>query len=409
MNQSKLKLSINRKLCWIFLVIYFLLLFKAGYCFSEKFNSITAPTFFLFLLLSAVVMKVKVDKKIVEVVVALLVLIWINYILHGFPELNVIVLAMLDMISAMLIVSCVKETDFKRIFCQIVFLMCVFSIVGYVLIEVNSSIISLFPKVVNSKGRIAYFAIFTMISDFRMTGANRIQGVIWEPGAFQTIIVMAVLFEYFNNYWFNHTLIRKLVYSVALLLTFSTTGIVCLCMLWVLMLGSAKSRLKWIRILLLMLAVAFLYISFSQSLTGFLKYTLVDKVQQVLNYKIGDNNQASSRMDSIILPIKYFYDPVFGIGENGYKKLSLTVGHTMFTCTPVNYFVRYGIIFGSISFIGFWRLIKNKVDYGLEFVLALIICLISVSTENFMLNPIITVLILYGYKTAKRNCNEVHI
>lgn len=409
MKKSEMKIKITKDSLWIFLVIYFLLLIKSGFCLNEKFSSITAPVFLFFLILGALLMHVTIEKRVMKVVTLIIIIILINYILHGFPEINVIVLNIIDIISSLLVVSCIKETDFKRIFCKIVFLICIFSILGYLLLEIDSNIIIILPKILNSQGRVSYFAFFTMISDFRFTGANRIQGIFWEPGAFQMFIVTSFLLEHFNDFNFNYSFIRKMIYSLALLLTFSTTGIICLCLLWVLILGDSNNKLKWIRILLLGCAAFLFYISISDKLTGFWKYTLVDKVQQILNYKIGVRNQSSSRMDSIILPLKFFYDPIFGIGENGYKKLSTLVGHTMFTCTPVNYIVRYGLIFGIISFVGFYKFIKNRINNKIDLILTIIVCLISVSTENFMLNPFITVIILYGYTSYYKRRSEVSI
>lgn len=409
MKKSEMKIKITKDSLWIFLVIYFLLLIKSGFCLNEKFSSITAPVFLFFLILGALLMHVTIEKRVMKVVTLIIIIILINYILHGFPEINVIVLNIIDIISSLLVVSCIKETDFKRIFCKIVFLICIFSILGYLLLEIDSNIIIILPKILNSQGRVSYFAFFTMISDFRFTGANRIQGIFWEPGAFQMFIVTSFLLEHFNDFNFKFSFIRKMIYSLALLLTFSTTGIICLCLLWVLILGDSNNKLKWIRILLLGCAAFLFYISISDKLTGFWKYTLVDKVQQILNYKIGVRNQSSSRMDSIILPLKFFYDPIFGIGENGYKKLSTLVGHTMFTCTPINYIVRYGLIFGIISFVGFYKFIKNRINNKIDLVLTMIVCLISVSTENFMLNPFITVIILYGYTSYYKRRSEVSI
>lgn len=409
MKKSELKIKNTKDSYWTFLVVYFLLLLKSGFCFNEKFNSITAPVFLFFLIIGALLKRTKIEKRVMKVVLTIIAIILINYIFHGFPEINVIVLNIIDIISSLFVVSCIRETDFKRCFCKIIFLICVFSILGFFLLKLDSNIITILPKIYNSQGRISYFALFTTISDYRFTGANRIQGVFWEPGAFQMFIVTSFLFEHFNDLNFNYSFLRKMIYSLALLLTFSTTGIICLCLLWVLVLGNSNSKLKWIRILLLVGATFFIYISISDKLTGFWKYTLVDKIQQILNYKIGVSNQSSSRIESIILPLKYFNDPILGIGENGYKMMSTIVGHTMFTCTPINYFVRYGLVFGIISFGGFYKFIKDSINNKLDLILTIIVCLISISTENFMLNSFITVIILYGYVSFNKRQSEVSI
>lgn len=69
----------------------------------------------------------------------------------------------------------------------------------------------------------------------------------------------------------------------------------------------------------------------------------------------------------------------------------------------------YGLIFGIISFVGFYKFIKNRINNKIDLVLTIIVCLISVSTENFMLNPFITVIILYGYTSYYKRRSEVSI
>lgn len=407
MTRDRWLIRIDPKKSFDFWLIYFLLLFKAGFFFVENYNVITAPFFLLILVMSALFNHVTVEKKVFYVTAINIALIFVCNLFHGTPEINVITLTMINLLTAMCLVSAIDLNTFEKNYCKVIYCICIVSIIGYLILTLNSSVLNILPRFTNSTGRSSYFLIFSMVADFRFAGAHRIQGIFWEPGAFQTFITVAFLVEFFHDFGFKNYTRRRIVYSLSLLLTFSTTGIVCLCLIWVLVLGKYREHFKTVRIILLVIVIITIYMSLRQKLTGFWRYTLVDKIQQMLHYTVGTQNEASSRMDSIVLPLKYFNDPIFGIGENGYNYIGQMVGHTMFTCTPINYIVKYGVIFGAISYCGIIKLICKDVTSKMDFALVLATILISVSTENYLLNCIMTIFILYGFKEDKYELDNI--
>ena len=79
--------------------------------------------------------------------------------------------------------------------------------------------------------------------------------------------------------------------------------------------------------------------------------------------------------------------------------MASVAGHTMFTCTPINYIVRYGIFFGAISYLGMIRFFYKRNVSAVNGIILALCLLITMSTEAFTLNPILTCMILYGFGT----------
>ena len=75
---------------------------------------------------------------------------------------------------------------------------------------VYKPIINILPALTNSTGRIGRYAVLTIISDFASStaGLQRVQGLFWEPGAFQCMIVFAVIFEIFK---FKSLTLKKMI------------------------------------------------------------------------------------------------------------------------------------------------------------------------------------------------------
>ena len=387
----------DSKVARLNVVIYFLLLFKAGFCFNEQYTRFTAPLYLILILFINGKRVLRFDRNKSSIFFAYLLLLLVNYLMNGFPSIERIIGMSLNLITALLISNVLSEEEFFDSFRRVIYAICIASLVGFVIMYFFRPISTIFPALVNSNGRVGRFAVLTILSNFASStsGLQRVQGIFWEPGAFQTMIVFAVVIEIFKTK--TLTWKRMIVYALTIVLTFSTTGYVCLMLLIALAVNKESRSFKLIRAGLIIAALLVLYFSFQDTSIRFLQYTMFGKIRMILNYQEGVSNYASSRIDSIILPIRYFIrNPIIGIGERGYNELSQMAGHTMFTCTPVNYFVRYGLIFGGISLWGMIRLFSKERISTINGIILAICLLITLSTEAFTLNPILTCMIMYG-------------
>lgn len=389
-----------------YICIYFLLLFKAGFYFIEYGSSVTSLFYICFLLILVLLFKrTQVSKRALKYVLVSCGLVAVSMMIHGMPDLNIILLELINLLTAVLIICLFDEDTFMRAFSNTIFAISIASIVGYVVIEYASGLLQYLPTLVNSSRRVGWFAVLTTISNFRRAGAQRIQGIFWEPGAFQALIILAIVFETKllatkKNY------LKLVVYSVAILFTVSTTGYIALAMIWIFQVNNNSGRLKALKLISMVTLIAFFLIRFSSSMSGFLQYTLFRKVSMVFDYQEGVMNDATSRAGSLILPLKLFLqDPIFGFAGNGSKRIVEQIG--LMTCTPVNYLTTYGILFAAVSYYGFYKFFFSKKDYFVNNIVLLCTLLIAFSTENFFMNPILTVLILYGF--AKKPVNQIEL
>ena len=145
------------------------------------------------------------------------------------------------------------------------------------------------------------------------------------------------------------------------------------------------------------------------NLTQMLTEILGAKIGNFIKAFDGDSANVSStvRADSIIYPFQLFIsNPLLGGGYSGLLGLSQFMGHAMTTCTPLNYFATYGVVYGGIMMYLFYRL-SVRISNGsrgkwMVFVLLIIITF----SEDFNGTTIINIFLLYGLLDS--NCRPIN-
>ncbi|MBE5870542.1 MAG: hypothetical protein E7294_04695 [Lachnospiraceae bacterium] len=383
----------------IYIAVYFLLLFKVGFYFIEQSNMITAPLYFALLLYIAIRYYkglVRTEKTVVFVALSLFVLMNMTNLVCGLPAINEFINTIINIITALLFVFIIPKNKFIKAFCDIIFWIGIASIIAWVAMTFIPQIFRFFPSLVNTSNRVGYFCGLTIVSDFRGASAQRTQGLFWEPGAYQSLVVVAMLLE---KYYYSppKKLLRIIINSIAVFLSFSTTGYIALILVWMILLSKDEKHFHAIRTGLLVLLVGYLYLTFGTNLSGQLWYTLSFKIEGMLNYKTATNYSITARAGSVIEPLKLFLsNPILGIGENGYRQVAETVG--LATCTPVNYICKYGLLFAGMNFYGFYKFIRTKDMRLPELLFVIGTLLVTFFSETFFMNPILLVFMFYGYK-----------
>lgn len=387
----------------LYLSVYFILLFKAGFYFIGSANSLTAPfllVFLVFVVFSKGNGSLKLSKQCIFVVIILFALVNVTNLFSGFPELNEYVMMIINLLTSLLCVGIFKENEYYKGYCDVIFAISVASIVAWILIQFGTGLFGIFPQLINSTQRVGWFAVLTTVSEFSDVGMQRTQGIFWEPGAFQCLIIVAMLLEKYQ-YSPKKVLLRRIIYSITIIITFSTTGYLALILVWMLLFPKDSKHFSLIKVAMLLSFFVILFLEFGEKMNGQLYYTLVSKINGVLNFKESTNYSVTARTGSIIEPIKYFIkSPIFGIGEAGYKEVIDKVG--MATCTPVNYLCKYGLIFACICFYGFVRVIRIPGLKYTEFLFIIVTLCVAFISETYFMNPILTIFILYGYNRKKR-------
>ena len=157
-----------------------------------------------------------------------------------------------------------------------------------------------------------------------------------------------------------------------------------------------------------------LLIAFSSVLLDSNTNSAFGKIINFLNK--GDRNDLSSASVRYFSVTKVFSaflrSPLYGWGYNGLIELTWEFTRGMNTCTFINWFAVYGMMFGFIMLAGiirFTRLISSKMIYRS----IIVVFLFGITlTENYIHCPIIFILVLYGYlinRSKFKNHNEYSV
>lgn len=386
---------------YLFILIYAILLLFSGFYFFEN-SAIFAIAITLVFIIIGHNGEISLKKYtiLLYVVIAFIMIIseLINIYTYNLYSMNIELLfyKLARLLIPLLLANVTQIENFKTKYSDCIYVISIFSLITYITFMLFPNLIVKLPTLVNSRGNKGYFAIFSIVSNFINTGAHRNQGIFWEPGAFQVFIILAIIFEFQKETKMSKN--KLIVYVLSIITTFSTTGIICLILLLMVKYLEKTDFTKFFRIISIIL-IAFIAIKFIfPKLEGFWKYTLVSKIDMIYNYNVSDNNAVSSRVESIYIPLKeYIKSPVIGIGTSGYNKISKDVKHSMFTCTPINIFVKYGMFYGGIMFYGLSYFFGINKKSKIQNMLYMMIYMISVSTEAFQEDIIMLTMVFIGY------------
>ncbi|MBM6840753.1 hypothetical protein H6A03_04250 [[Clostridium] spiroforme] len=400
---EKIKEKIKTEKIGVVCLIYLILLLFSGYYFFE--NSIMIAILLIGTIVLVLAIKHGIRKKNLELGFLLSFIIILVELLTSLEYGNVnfflTIIRVIIVIISCSLSSYYSVTTFKKSYVNCMIILSIGSLFLLFLYIIIPSIVEMFPTLINSKGKIGFFGVFSILSDFSMTGIQRNQGIFWEPGAYQFFLSLAYIYELakFNNKPRKWVLF---LFLITIVTTYSTTGFVVGIILLVYTLSRLQGRKRVIQFILVVLVFSIALIYIIPRLTGFMQYTLVTKIEMVLNYHTGVNDASSSRIDSIVYPLKTLIDSPWGIGEAGYTFLGNKIGHMMFTCTPVNWIVKYGPLYGIIVLGGIWKFFKNEFKYRFDAFILFFAFLISMSSEELSFNIIILYMCFKGYELNSR-------
>ncbi|MCR5185114.1 MAG: O-antigen ligase family protein [Bacilli bacterium] len=249
-------------------------------------------------------------------------------------------------ISAVLLVRVIPFDRFKIIFCNIIFVLSIISVLVYLIYTLIPSIIgfSFIGDNSNTFENVMFVA-------FHAIHNNRTQSIFWEPGVFASFLLIALAFEllFSSKTKISHVI----VYLVALVFTFSTAGY----LLTILVLVPAIiDRVKHEK-LKSALQLSFIPVFFGAILIVFLfSGDLAKYLPDVFSKIAQKENSFTSRLYSPKINIDIFLQkPFFGWGIHGanakYVEIATSGEYTNLidaqTTTSVSLLARFGI-FGAI-------------------------------------------------------------
>ena len=251
----------------------------------------------------------------------------------------------------------------------------------------------MFPEVVNVRGRSVNNLFFTTIYP---SSVVRNQGLFWEPGAFQTYICLALIFELF--YFKNVSKKRLVVYAATLVTTFSTAGYVtALFIVYTyvtqLLLSTSGESKNSTRNLFFILTIVIVAIIVFLSMENNVAEHVFGKLEiYKQNANTGTMTSAGVRFDAFVRPFKVFWQyPMLGAGTRGMTNFALIERYSMNTCTFVNWFAYFGIFFGGMMMQMYYKFAKRFSNNRLIVLMIFFVLFLATATENYYRNPSILI------------------
>ena len=291
------------------------------------------------------------------------------------------------------------------IYSNILLVICSASLLCYVLLSLGIPFYQYFPILTNSAGASAHFLVLTDIWTIgsSSTGFNRAMGIFWEPGAFQAMITFAAIVDLYRDIPRKLLNYRMIIYFLTIVITYSSTGYVSLLLL-LLLFVKTKTKYSMIYLTILCFASFFILTYLYTTASGFLFHTMFGKFEAIETFMSGGETTASesTRIESVIYPLKYFLEsPIVGYGVSGEQQMSRQLQHSMFTCTIVNYFAKFGLLYGFIHMVGFFKLLKLNKKWILEALLLTLLVIVTTISEALDYNPVLEICMLYGFMNTR--------
>lgn len=321
-------------------------------------------------------------------------------------DIRVFILISISYAIVALYISQVEYFDFVEMFQCVIKFLCIVSLIGYALFLIMPSLHSALEPINTGGGRATNLVLY--VASTRYT---RNMGMFWEPGAYQTFINLALLFEILKERINKKDII---LYSVTILTTYSTAGYLGLVLIITIMFLKQNIDINKKIVFMILIAGVLGLCYFSPTINSFLfassrngQSTVFGKI---INY-FGTGNSstlhsADVRYNAIFEVLKAFFEkPFFGYGYEGLMQRTYDYTLGMNTCTFVNWFATYGFAYGIICSFGIFKWTKYYSSNMLIRIWMVIILFVLTMSENYIHHVDIMILVVYGlvYNTSN-NC-----
>ena len=261
---------------------------------------------------------------------------------------------------------------FGAIYEKVSFFLCVISLIGFALIVLRPSLFTHFPSIYYYERKLYTIGIYNAMHDWTDVGMlGRNCGCAYEPGAFQFVLSLGLAFVYLNKKSFSKRsfVVRIIFYSLGILSTMSTTGIVILGLLFIF--NSVKDKKTFFATIVVVAILGALIISSY-------KYQLSKM----------DTGNFESRFGNTRYVITNYWNNFLGVGSTGYNSIYASNEKIGSWDLYSNLFLRFGYPFLILFLFGVIR--TRKISFSIMLVL-----LLTFLTEP-LVGPITVCLIYYG-------------
>lgn len=288
---------------------------------------------------------------------------------------------------------------FAEIFNKIIFIIAAISLIGFAVVIIAPSLLSVLPKIQNSVDAEFYNAYLFMSPMYFYSNFVRNQSIFREPGVYQMYLIMALLFQIYVTK--SKSLIRYAVYIAAVITTMSTTGYIALAitLLALIFASQSLSNNKKIFVIFLLLFAFFMLFRF----TSIFSIASEDQYNSVFG-KLGSQGRSTTtaRFASVTENLRMFIEkPLFGVGltylsDNfplyAFNNYGFSTIHN--TNTFLIQFASHGLLYGLMWIYAYWQFAK-KLSQKYRLIVFLIIAVLYVG-ENLTYSGFSSLFLIYG-------------
>lgn len=287
--------------------------------------------------------------------------------------------------------------DMLLLFERIMVILSVISLVFYIfqllLPQVALNFFSLFPDTEEKGNNFLYVYKYFYEAEDRdfYGGIVRNSGCSWEAGRYAIMLVFAICVNIFKN---GKITLNKsfIILNIALLTTYSTTGILVLFVAYLLLSVKRISFSNFLLILIVFIPLGYYLLSLdfiSTKLTDqILTLNSLDRFIQNQTFRDEETKVALERLPSLGIEFQnWLADPIIGYGHWANSWLYNNVTEYVTTCGGlVQVFSTYGILLGAFFYYCLYRsskAISKMFGYDRGYIIFIIILLTSISYPVF--------------------------
>lgn len=336
---------------------------------------------------------------------AVMIIVFVGISMLHNDNINRIVVVVIYMTLSLMICMLFSFKEYVRCFNSAMYFISIMAILFTVLAYISPALIRMLPIIVNSAGTRIYTCGFAgLLEGFVGQSVVRTQGIFWEPGVFQMYLNLAIAFELL--YKDKAEKKKVIAFSIALFLTFSTTGYIVFA--WILLSHLFLKKSKNGNNVAKRFVVTMTLFIFGVIILQF------TPIGDMIFGKIVDRNNTNfgsmtTRMAGIIVSSRIAFDnPLFGIGMNDMSDMFFEVAYSMRTIlggwthdntnTLFYRFAAHGIPYGLFFSIGTFKFgncfgkgkgILRIAIFGMLFLMYV--------GENLQYSIFPYIIVLYGY------------
>ncbi len=341
----------------------------------------------IFALLFKIVSKSSFINDSFKLFIAYSSLIIITTIFHGSIG-NAFIHYIVNALFAYLIISSLNYLDFKKIYLDVVFVLCISSIVVFFSFRFLHLKASLYEV---GESTVAY-AVFYHCVGWTHETFDRIAGLFTEPGAYQFILNFALILhldDFLCGYIKKNQYFKLFTIIVTLLLVGSTTGYIVLCFLMMYVIVNKKIKSKILYVFFVLMGI-FIVIFLLRS-----EY-VVEKLSENGVYR---SSFLLRQMDNIALINMIMDEPLIGNGINSSQYISKSITYSNNTSSNgvLAAMAMVGVMW-LILYFYYGKKACKKMCHKTHWLFFVLISLLVQTNENFSFCPIIYIF-LYSYSS----------